>query len=486
MRLNRGTIALIAISLVVIVAISVFSNQPPAASTPTLAPTGTTTGPVFASIDTSTVNRFEVRDTNTGQGTVMTRDAALVWAITETTTTSTQPVDQARINTQLGNFVTLSATDRFPTNSLADFGLDTPDYTINITRLDGTVNIVRVGNTNPGASRYYVLVDNQTDVILVQQSIIAGITSMVTNPPYIPLPTPTPGTPTPDTRRPLLTGVTADQINSLVIRDNTTQAATTLTKDATLAWTITATNSTTRQPDQFASFTAAANFVGLQYISRFGSDELPVFRLADFGLETPTYTIIATTASGLQFTLNIGGTNPTGTEYYALLTSVQIVLPTATPLPTAEATGEATAVSEATSEATAEATVEAILEATSEATAEATAEMTAEATSEATAEATTEATAEATAEMTAEATATPAPIEVYLIPRSAIEALTALIAAPPYLPEATATPSIEATADVTAAAEATGEATPAAEATSEATLQATSEATAEATATTAP
>ncbi|MFN8375001.1 MAG: DUF4340 domain-containing protein [Anaerolineae bacterium] len=450
MRLNRGTIALLVLSLVVIIAISIFSNQPPAAATPTPTVAGTSTGPVFASIDTSTVNRFEVRDLNSGQGTVMTRDAALVWSVTEAITPGTTAVDQARINTQLGNFTTLNATDRFTATNLADFGLDAPDYTISITRLDGTINTVRVGNTNPGASRYYVMVDNQPDVILVQQASIAGMTSMITNPPYIPLPTATPGTVTPDTRRPLLTGITSDQITSLVIRDNATGASTTLTKDASLTWAITATNSTTRQPDQFATFTAAANFAGLQYVSSFGPNDLPVFRLEDFGLDTPAYTIIATTSTGTQITLTVGGVNPASTEYYVLMSTVQIALPTATPAATAETTAEAT------SEATA-----AVVEATAEATAEVTAEATAEATVAVT--------------PTSAVTPTPTPVVVYLIQRETIDGLVALIATPPYLPEATATP--EATTEATAGVDATAETTAAAEATTEMTAEATAEAT---------
>jgi hypothetical protein len=469
MRLNRGTIALIVLSVVAIVAIAIFRNQPPPVAAPELTPESTSTGPIFASIDTSTVNRFEVRDNNTGQGTVLTRDAALVWAITESAIPGTTPVDQARVNTQLGIFTTLSATDRFTATNPADFGLDAPDYTITIARLDGSAHTVRVGNPNPGASRYYVQVDDQPDVILVQQSAIASLTSMVTIPPYIPLPTATPGTSTPDTRRPLLTGITADQITSLVITNNTTGASTSLAKDASLNWTVVATNgNATRQVDQFATFTAAANFTGLQYLSSFGADDLPVFRLEDFGLDRPTYTIFATSNIGTQYTLTIGGLNPSNTEYYALLSIVQPIVPTATPIPTIEVTADVTA--EATAavlEATAEATTEATSEATTEATSEATVavDATAEATSEATAEATSEATAEATASVT------PVPVEVYLIQRETVDALIALIATPPYLPEVT--PTVEATSEATASTDATAEATIVSDATAEATAEAT-------------
>jgi hypothetical protein len=488
MRLNRGTIALLLVSVVAIIAIALFRNQPPAATTPTPIPTGTTTGPIFTAIDTSTVNRFEVVDNTTGQRTVLTRDAALVWAVAETAFPNTQPVDQARINTQLGGFTTLNATDRFAATNLADFGLDTPAYTISITRLDGTVNRIQVGNTNPGASRYYVLVDNQTEVILVQQAAIAGMTSMVVNPPFIPVPTATPGTSTPDTRRPLLTGITADQITSLVITNNSTGASTNLAKDASLNWTVVATNgNATRQVDQFATFTAAANFTGLQYTDSFGPSDLPVFRLEDFGLDRPAYTIVATTNSGMQHTLTIGGLNPGGTEYYVLLTSVQLMLPTATPFPTVEITAEATVdlTAEATAEVTAaivEATAEATTEATAEATVEATSEATTEATMEATSEATTEATTEATAEATVAATVAPTliPVEVYLVQRATVDALIALIATPPYLPEVT--PTVEMTAEATLSADSTAEATSEATAATDATAEATVDATAEVTA----
>ncbi|NWF69580.1 MAG: DUF4340 domain-containing protein [Chloroflexi bacterium] len=473
MRLNRGTIALIVLSLVVLGAIALFNNQQATpTATATLAPTGTSQGPVFSGIDTSTVNRFEVRDNSSGQGTVLTRDAALVWAISETTVPDTRAVDQARINIQLGNFVNLLATDRFSAN-LADFGLESPAYSISITRLDGTVHTVRVGNLNPGGSRYYVLADGQPEILLVQQSVIAGMTDMILNPPYVPLPTATPGTATPDTRRPLLTGVTADQIISLEIRNTTTGAATLLTRDSVGTWSMVATTTSTQPLDQFASFTAAANFTSLLYNEALSSADLPI-DVNTLGLAQPGFVLIATSSTGTQYTLSIGGLNPAGTAYYTQLSTTTVVLPT--PTPTSVPTLEATAAANVTATANMIATMQ--LTATSTPTIT---PMPPTATFTPVPPTATITPAPVTGTPSPAPTATPTPIIVYLIARETLDALTGLIAAPPYLPTATAT--VTATTAVTPTAAATGEGTPGA--TTAATAAATTEATGAVTATAA-
>ena len=74
MRMNRGTIVLIAALLVVIVAVLVVNNNQ--ASAPGVTPTAVeATGPLLPGVTADKIVRYEVRDNPSGTFTALTKDS---------------------------------------------------------------------------------------------------------------------------------------------------------------------------------------------------------------------------------------------------------------------------------------------------------------------------------------------------------------------------------------------------------------------------
>lgn len=202
MRLNRGTFVLIIASLAVIIAMVLLSSSESTntTATPTAAAAGA--GPLFPEIsaleDQNNIVRFEIVDnsiTAAGSKVVMTKDEAGVWTVAEATNAQDLATDQTKAVGNMSNLASLAAVDSFElsgSQTLADFGLDQPKYTLTLTDSDGKTYTVKTGNKATATPRYYVLVnDNTTTVYIVQQSTIDMLTSNIANPAYVASPTPT-------------------------------------------------------------------------------------------------------------------------------------------------------------------------------------------------------------------------------------------------------------------------------------------------------
>jgi hypothetical protein len=162
MRLNRGTIVLLVVSVIVIIGVLIFNNNQanaPAEATPTSQQTG---GPIFPGVTSSNVTRFEVRDNTTGARSVLVQSDEGVWTLDTTEeATETPPaedqLDQTAITTNVDAFLALNSADSFESDQLADFGLDQPQYSILATSDDGAVYVLHIGNENPSGNRYYAI-----------------------------------------------------------------------------------------------------------------------------------------------------------------------------------------------------------------------------------------------------------------------------------------------------------------------------------------
>jgi hypothetical protein len=338
---------------------------------------------------------------------------------------------------------------------------------------------------------------------------------------------------------PLFAGITSNTLARFEIRDNTTGSRTVLTRTSENVWgldregvipdplsgvaveategaddpiiispedTFAVETTGEQEIDQTAVLNNLDSFLLLTPSDSFDSDQLD-----GFGLDRPQYSILASSEDGQVYMLHIGGENPAGNRYYAIeeLLSGADVDPAAVGA-TEEAQAVATEIVESgeplsapgdnilgaqltevadeTDEPDAIATVETIEEAVElgesiEAT------IAAEATTESTAEATLDVTEEITMPDELLPTATLAPLAeplviltgsqtVYVIPKTAIDALIGYLIAPPYavptpdpfvLPEPTVEVTMEATEEAEVADEATAEVTPAADITEEAT-----------------
>jgi hypothetical protein len=198
MRLNRGTVVLLAASLIVIVVVGIINSQ--RATAPDLLPTATAStaaGPVFPdifSVDAQgTLNRLEIVDNVATTRFVMTKDAGGVWTIAESAAPQELATDQTQAVGTMSNLASLTATDTFATDNLANFGLDQPRFTMTLGDALGKTYSIKVGNQSPTNPRYYALVnDDTTTVYVVPKDIIDLLASKLTNPPYVPTPTPSP------------------------------------------------------------------------------------------------------------------------------------------------------------------------------------------------------------------------------------------------------------------------------------------------------
>ncbi|NWG18528.1 MAG: DUF4340 domain-containing protein [Chloroflexi bacterium] len=194
MRLNRGTLILLVVSVIVIAAVLVLNSQPASAPAPTPEATAEGAGPLFPDVTEDALVRFEAINNGSGEKTVLTRDEGGVWTVAEATNTSDLATDQDKAKSVVGLLVGLAATDSFTTESPTDFGLDAPTHTYVLTDKDGAAYTLKIGNKSPTTPRYYALVgdDTATVYVLPQDQVDNLARQMITVPPYVASPTPTP------------------------------------------------------------------------------------------------------------------------------------------------------------------------------------------------------------------------------------------------------------------------------------------------------
>jgi hypothetical protein len=201
MRLNRGTLIILAVSLIVIVgAFLLTSNQ--ASQTADATPTPAGGGPLFPDLAVDSVISLGVTDNATGAFTRLEKVDG-EWTISGPEDAATRVLDPEAITIALNTAVALAAESQFEVEDLAEFGLDNPAFTIEID--DGTtLNVVLVGNANPGETRFYVqrreIAVNEAgtpetaannSVYLVMNTAINSLTDLIANPPFEALPTAT-------------------------------------------------------------------------------------------------------------------------------------------------------------------------------------------------------------------------------------------------------------------------------------------------------
>jgi len=230
------------------------------------------------------------------------------------------------------------------------------------------------------------------------------------------------GTPTAtaQTAGPLFPEISTTDKQSGIVRfeidNNTDKSKVVMTKDAASVWTVSeATNTQPLATDQTKAVGMMSNLASLTAIETFTTD-----KIADYGLDKPTYTMTLTDSAGKTYVVKVGNKATTTPRYYVLKdddtknvylvqnTTVDmlignIAIPAYVASPTPSPTFTATANPYSEVEQTATAAVEQqnfaiTLTAMAEATTEATGEVTAETTAQL-----------APAATTVPATATPAP-----------------------------------------------------------------------------
>lgn len=195
MRMNRGTITLVVVGIIVIIGAILINNYQTNNPNATPTPTPQTGGPLFTDLTSDDLTRIVVRDNTNGARTILVRDSEGTWQLGELSTsgegeeatdeatdepdaeateeateesaeeatpeatavpTGTE-LDQTRIQTTLDGLIALAASDRFDSDQLEGFGLNQPSHSIYVTTTEGVVHVLHVGGENPSGNRYYVV-----------------------------------------------------------------------------------------------------------------------------------------------------------------------------------------------------------------------------------------------------------------------------------------------------------------------------------------
>lgn len=204
MRLNRGTLILILVSVGVIIAALLLNNSQVTA--PQVEPTPsseTVAGPLFPDLDAGTLTTFEVHDNRAFMHTQLGRDSEggqsgeagqilANWTITDTSAAMDYETDAIKAQTAITTFAGLQSVNSFPLDGeLSSFSLDNPNYTLTATDSGGKTYSLKLGTTN-AANRTYALVNDDAQTIyLLRQTDVQPLLDLVIMPPYVATSTPT-------------------------------------------------------------------------------------------------------------------------------------------------------------------------------------------------------------------------------------------------------------------------------------------------------
>ena len=167
MRMNRGTIGLIAILLVVIVAVLVINNNQ--ASAPGVTPTvASATGPLLAGVTANTIEHYEVRDNASGNFTALTKDSGGAWHLDGTNLLPGRDPDQSLIGSTAGQIVSINYNNTFQDDQLANFGLASPAYTVLVSTSDGKQFTLYIGAKTVTSSGYYAVLQTGTGPVATE------------------------------------------------------------------------------------------------------------------------------------------------------------------------------------------------------------------------------------------------------------------------------------------------------------------------------
>jgi hypothetical protein len=127
-------------------------------------------------------------EAKTGEIVEVARDAENAWALT-------QPVeakaDQAAAEAAASQVTTMQILDTIPDIDPDIVGLTDPEYTLTIKFTNGVERMVEIGVITPTESGYYVRAVNG-DIVIISRSSVDALLGLLTNPPYLETPTPSP------------------------------------------------------------------------------------------------------------------------------------------------------------------------------------------------------------------------------------------------------------------------------------------------------
>ena len=186
--IRRSTVVYIVLLLVLAGAYYYLNNrEQPADIELTVEPTSEASYLFTAEEGTPTSIRVESK---AGETVEVTRGEDNAWALTQP---DEAKADQAAAEAAASQITTMRIVDTVPDVDPGIVGLEDPEYVLTIKFTSGGERTVDVGVITPSESGYYVR-DGEA-VVIVSRSAIDSLLGLLTNPPYLETPTPSPGTP---------------------------------------------------------------------------------------------------------------------------------------------------------------------------------------------------------------------------------------------------------------------------------------------------
>ncbi len=177
MRLNRGTLALIIVSVLVIIGVILVNN-------PTVTePSANISGRLF-NLFSNRVAQFTVVDSTLQAETTYTRQDNDLWGIDSTAPELGLPNDVLIVG-GLDLILGLGYVDFFEAEDLTGFGLDSPRYQFNLMTVDDEQLALSVGNLAPDETVYYGQLNNDNRIyLLTLPQVIDRLAGFASEPPY--------------------------------------------------------------------------------------------------------------------------------------------------------------------------------------------------------------------------------------------------------------------------------------------------------------
>jgi len=164
----------------------VFLNQkePPADETDV---TPTATVEYLFSQDDGLPTSIDIQS-DSGEQVTVERNEEGVWVLKQPIEAEADQGSAEAAATQLTSLRIVFRPEVAPT----DVGLVQPSYTMTVKLTGGIVKIVRIGDLTPTSSGYYTSVNGSNEILIVGKTGLDSLLTMVTSPPIVGIPTPTP------------------------------------------------------------------------------------------------------------------------------------------------------------------------------------------------------------------------------------------------------------------------------------------------------
>lgn len=181
--MNWRTTAALLVVFAVLLGYLFFWEKPQQASV-----TPTPSAEYLWTIDSSDVKGLRVVDHVSGQRVAFGQDDLGHWTVTEPQPGEADQTQAAVDSYQVQNLRIIQKMTE--TTDLAQFGVQSPSYTLEVTTGSQGTLVARIGGKSPMGNGYYVVRPGEVNAVLVSASAIDALIGLVDRPPYASTATP--------------------------------------------------------------------------------------------------------------------------------------------------------------------------------------------------------------------------------------------------------------------------------------------------------